>query len=98
MFRAACCGDFCESRGEGKRFVNRRREYGLHLTFLARAAKKLRALAAKDMKKNSPKYKRILLKLSGEALGGEAGVSISAAAVQSMAEQIREVRELACRW
>jgi uridylate kinase len=45
------------------------------------------------MKKNSPKYKRILLKLSGEALGGEAGVSISAEAVQGMAEQIREVRE-----
>ena len=46
------------------------------------------------MKKVSPKYKRILLKLSGEALGGEAGVSISAAAVQSMAQQVREVREL----
>src|SRR5882757_4630326 len=46
------------------------------------------------MKKDRPKYKRILLKLSGEALGGEAGVSISAEAVQSMAEQIREVRDL----
>src|SRR6185437_8556843 len=46
------------------------------------------------MKKQAPKYKRILLKLSGEALGGEAGVSISGAAVHSMAEQIREVREL----
>ena len=46
------------------------------------------------MKKQRPKYKRILLKLSGEALGGEAGVSISAEAVQSMADQIREVREL----
>src|SRR5213595_4033200 len=46
------------------------------------------------MKNESPKYGRILLKLSGEALGGQAGVSISAEAVQSMAEQIREVREL----
>src|SRR4029077_13103147 len=46
------------------------------------------------MKKSSPKYKRILLKLSGEALGGESGVGISAESVQSMAEQIREVREL----
>jgi uridylate kinase len=47
------------------------------------------------MKKvNSPKYGRILLKLSGEALGGEAGVGICPEAVQSMAEQIREVREL----
>src|SRR5271165_7017637 len=43
---------------------------------------------------HSPKYGRILLKLSGEALGGETGVSISAEAVQDMARQIREVRDL----
>src|SRR5512135_3166567 len=41
-----------------------------------------------------PKYGRILLKLSGEALGGEKGVGICPEAVQTMAEQIREVREL----
>ena len=41
-----------------------------------------------------PKYRRVLLKLSGEALGGESRVGISPEAVQSMAEQIREVREL----
>jgi uridylate kinase len=41
-----------------------------------------------------PRYGRILLKLSGEALGGVAGASISPEAVQSMALQIREVREL----
>jgi uridylate kinase len=41
-----------------------------------------------------PKYGRILLKLSGEALGGESGVSISPEAVQNMAVQIREVRDL----
>jgi uridylate kinase len=47
------------------------------------------------MKKDSqPRYSRILLKLSGEALGGESGVSICPEAVQSMAEQVREVREL----
>src|ERR1700747_1916887 len=40
------------------------------------------------------KYGRILLKLSGEALGGETGIGISPEAVQSMAEQIREVRDL----
>src|SRR5579883_3028433 len=40
------------------------------------------------------KYGRILLKLSGEALGGDSGVSISAEAVQDMARQIGEVREL----
>src|SRR5215510_13075174 len=40
------------------------------------------------------KYGRILLKLSGEAIGGESGIGISPEAVQNMAEQIREVREL----
>jgi uridylate kinase len=44
--------------------------------------------------KSQPKYSRVLLKLSGEALGGEAGVSIHPEAVQSMAQQIREVRDL----
>ncbi len=41
-----------------------------------------------------PKYGRILLKLSGEALGGESGIGISPEAVQDMARQIAEVREL----
>jgi uridylate kinase len=41
-----------------------------------------------------PKYGRVLLKLSGEALGGEAGLGICPEAVQNMAEQIREVRVL----
>jgi len=42
----------------------------------------------------SPKYSRILLKVSGEALGGKTGVGISPQAVRHMAEQIREVRDL----
>ena len=47
------------------------------------------------MKKHTPpKYGRILLKLSGEALGGQTGVSICPEAVQNMARQIGEVREL----
>lgn len=47
------------------------------------------------MKKSaSKKYSRILLKLSGEALGGEAGVGIAAEALQGMSQQIKEVREL----
>ena len=47
------------------------------------------------MKKSKhPKYSRILLKLSGEALGGEGGRSIDPVAVHDMAEQIREVRDL----
>jgi uridylate kinase len=41
-----------------------------------------------------PKYSRILLKLSGEALGGPTGLNICAEAVASMAAQIREVRDL----
>ena len=41
-----------------------------------------------------PKYSRILLKLSGEALGGPMGLNISPEAVAGMAEQIREVRDL----
>jgi uridylate kinase len=43
---------------------------------------------------NRPKFGRILLKLSGEALGGESGVGICPEAVRGMADQIREVREL----
>lgn len=47
------------------------------------------------MKKTAqPKYRRVLLKLSGEALGGEAGFGINAKEIQSMAEQVREVRDL----
>jgi uridylate kinase len=42
----------------------------------------------------TPKYTRILLKLSGEALGGDSGIGICPEAVRDMAEQIREVREL----
>ena len=41
-----------------------------------------------------PKFSRVLVKLSGEALGGESGVGICPEAVQRMAAQIREVREL----
>jgi uridylate kinase len=41
-----------------------------------------------------PKFSRILLKLSGEALGGEAGVGISPEALRGMAAQIAEVRGL----
>ena len=45
-------------------------------------------------KTNRAKYSRVLLKLSGEALGGTTGAGISPEAVHDMAEQIREVREL----
>jgi uridylate kinase len=45
-------------------------------------------------KTRQPKFGRVLLKLSGEALGGASGVGICPEAVQDMAAQIREVREL----
>jgi len=40
-----------------------------------------------------PQYRRILVKLSGEALGGESGVGICPDALRKMAAQIAEVRE-----
>jgi uridylate kinase len=40
------------------------------------------------------KYGRILLKLSGEALGGKSGIGICPEAVHDMARQIQEVRDL----
>lgn len=40
-----------------------------------------------------PKYKRILIKLSGEALAGERGVGIDIKTVQAMAKEIQEVAE-----
>jgi len=43
-----------------------------------------------------PKYQRVLLKLSGEALAGGAGHGISPSVVSSLAEEIRQVRELGC--
>lgn len=45
------------------------------------------------MKKPTPKYRRILLKLSGEALGDESGRGINPEAVRDMAQQIGEVQK-----
>lgn len=38
-----------------------------------------------------PKYKRIVLKLSGEALAGEQGYGIDPTVIQSIAQQIKEI-------
>ena len=47
------------------------------------------------MKKTpTPKFRRVLLKLSGEGLGDEKGVGIYATALRNMAQEILEVREL----
>lgn len=44
--------------------------------------------------KRKPKYRRVLLKLSGEALGGDSGVGICPEVIHDMARQIGEVRAL----
>lgn len=44
--------------------------------------------------KEKPKYKRILIKLSGEALADESGHGISPHALYNMAREVKEVREL----
>jgi uridylate kinase len=47
------------------------------------------------MKKTpKPKYRRVLLKLSGEALGGDEGTGICPEVVHDMAQQIKEVQAL----
>lgn len=40
-----------------------------------------------------PRYKRVVLKLSGEALAGEAGTGIDPEVLQAIAEQVKEVRD-----
>ncbi|HET7922382.1 MAG TPA: UMP kinase [Gammaproteobacteria bacterium] len=46
------------------------------------------------MSSRTPAYRRILLKLSGEALMGEADYGIDPQVIRRVAEEIREVREL----
>ncbi len=43
-----------------------------------------------------PKYKRIVLKISGEALEGKKGYGIDSAVVLSIAKQVRDVWRLGC--
>jgi uridylate kinase len=42
----------------------------------------------------SPKYKRVVLKLSGEALAGEQGFGINPSVIKSIATQVKELAEL----
>lgn len=41
-----------------------------------------------------PKYKRVILKISGEALAGEKGFGLDESTVESIAEQVKEITEL----
>lgn len=43
---------------------------------------------------SGPKYKRIVLKLSGEALAGETGFGINPTVIKSISSQVKEVAEL----
>ncbi|MEH7882742.1 MAG: UMP kinase [Mesobacillus sp.] len=42
----------------------------------------------------SPKYKRVVLKLSGEALAGEQGFGINPSVIKNVADQVKEIAEL----
>ncbi len=56
--------------------------------------KKKSAAPAKSTASKKPAYKRVLIKLSGEALGGTKGFGIDADILRNMALQIREVQAL----
>ncbi|MFS0782270.1 UMP kinase [Bacillus sp. 1P06AnD] len=43
---------------------------------------------------SSAKYKRVVLKLSGEALAGDDGFGINPAVIKSIAQQVKEIAEL----
>ncbi|CAM3422101.1 UMP kinase [Cytobacillus oceanisediminis] len=43
---------------------------------------------------SSPKYKRVVLKLSGEALAGEQGFGINPSVIKSIAVQVKDLAEL----
>src|SRR5690625_2540498 len=43
---------------------------------------------------STAKYRRIVLKLSGEALSGEAGYGIDPIVMKSIAKQVKEISEL----
>ncbi|MBX5436069.1 MAG: UMP kinase [Alicyclobacillaceae bacterium] len=42
----------------------------------------------------SPKYRRVVLKLSGEALAGESGYGIDPVVIQNIAQQVKEIVDL----
>jgi uridylate kinase len=47
-----------------------------------------------EVQMSSPKYKRVVLKLSGEALAGEKGFGINPTVIKSVAIQVKELAEL----
>ena len=53
-------------------------------------------MAKPAQKDNVLKYKRVILKVTGEIFGGEEKYGIDAATVRSFAEEIKEVKALGC--
>jgi uridylate kinase len=47
-----------------------------------------------EVSMTSPKYKRVVLKLSGEALAGEQGFGINPKVIKSVADQVKEIADL----
>lgn len=48
------------------------------------------------MAKTKLKYKRVLLKLSGEVFGGEDGAGIDGAVVRNIGKQVKELQKMGC--
>jgi len=61
---------------------------------MAGTAVKPRAAVERASASTTPKYKRIVLKLSGEALQGSLGFGIDARVLEDLARQIKEIRDL----
>ena len=61
---------------------------------MPRAAVKSRKPSSVTAQGGVPKYKRIVLKLSGEALQGTLGFGIDATVLEDLAQQIKEIKEL----
>jgi uridylate kinase len=47
-----------------------------------------------EVQMSVPKYKRVVLKLSGEALAGEEGFGINPSVIKNVAEEVKELAEL----
>ena len=47
-----------------------------------------------EVSMSNPKYKRVVLKLSGEALAGDQGFGIYPSVIKSVADQVKELADL----
>ena len=54
----------------------------------------IRSILHMEVTMTNPKYKRVVLKLSGEALAGDQGFGIYPAVIKSVASQVKELADL----